>query len=258
MTHSPHSCSCAHTDTPGLTIQRKSHVVDEALPPEERRRAVRRPLWIIGFAVYISSNIFGSGECERTLLSGGGWYEPTNSSVFQIGALPIVVLAPLGGISLLWNSLLAHAILGEGFSRSMMLGTVFIATGAVLIAIFGVVPDSNHSLDELLALWSRGPFLIFFSAVCVAVVTVLAAAHLAVWRVKRTDHIRLPDNDTPSNYASPRSIPPIPFRPTLNNGPGGGIVLEDSGNISPISAIHPIDTKIVRFAGVGDDLVAPL
>lgn len=47
--------------TPGLTIQRKSHVQDEALPIEQRTRAVRRPLWIIGFAIYISSNIFGSG-----------------------------------------------------------------------------------------------------------------------------------------------------------------------------------------------------
>jgi hypothetical protein len=45
----------------GLTIQRKSHVEDEALPAEERQRAVRRPLWILGFGVYISSNVFGSG-----------------------------------------------------------------------------------------------------------------------------------------------------------------------------------------------------
>lgn len=45
----------------GLTIQRKSHVDDAEAPPELRKKALRRPLWIIGFAVYISSNVFGSG-----------------------------------------------------------------------------------------------------------------------------------------------------------------------------------------------------
>jgi hypothetical protein len=176
--------------------------------------------------------------------------------VFQIGALPIVVLAPLGGISLLWNSLLAHVILGEGFTQAMMLGTVLIATGAVLIAIFGVVPDDNHTLDELLALWKRGPFLAFFSVVCVAVVLVLAAAHLTAWRVRSADHIRLPDNDDEalSNYASPRSIPPIPFRPTSTHL---STVANSDGEISPISPIHPLDTKVVRFAGV-DELAYPL
>lgn len=137
---------------------------DELKPPEERVRAIRRPLWIAGFAVYITSNVFGS--------------------VFQIGALPIVVLAPLGGVSLLWNSLLAHFLLGEGFSPSMMAGTVLIATGAVLIAVFGVVPDENHSLDDLLRLWAREPFVVFFTLVCLAVAVTLVAAHVAAWRTR--------------------------------------------------------------------------
>lgn len=127
-------------------------------------RALRRPLWIIGFLVYISSNVFGS--------------------VFQIGALPIVVLAPLGGVSLLWNSLLAHFLLGEGFSNAMMAGTVLIATGAVLIAVFGVVPDENHSLDDLLRLWAREPFVVFFTLVCLAVTVTLVSAHVVAWRTR--------------------------------------------------------------------------
>lgn len=137
---------------------------DELKPPEERVRALRRPLWIIGFLVYISSNVFGS--------------------VFQIGALPIVVLAPLGGVSLLWNSLLAHFLLGEGFSNAMMAGTVLIATGAVLIAVFGVVPDENHSLDDLLRLWAREPFVVFFTLVCLAVTVTLVSAHVVAWRTR--------------------------------------------------------------------------
>jgi hypothetical protein len=54
-----------------LTIQRKSHLANEALPPNERLRDWKRPLWLTGFGIFISSNLFGT--------------------VFQIGALPIVV-----------------------------------------------------------------------------------------------------------------------------------------------------------------------
>ncbi|BEI86783.1 hypothetical protein CcaverHIS002_0701290 [Cutaneotrichosporon cavernicola] len=175
--------ACSFIQSLGLTIQRKSHVQDEALPLEHRTRAVRRPLWIIGFAIYISSNIFGS--------------------VFQIGALPIVVLAPLGGVSLLWNSVLAHVLLGESFTSAMLLGTVFIATGAVLIAIFGVVQDGNHSLDELLHLWARGPFIAFFTVVCLAVLLVLAAAHMTAWpRISRLQSPSVPVNSSPRGSIS--------------------------------------------------------
>ncbi|KAL7421954.1 hypothetical protein Q5752_003726 [Cryptotrichosporon argae] len=210
----------------GLTVQRKSHVDDEARPVELRRRAIRRPLWIIGFAVYISSNIFGS--------------------VFQIGALPIVVLAPLGGVSLLWNSLLARLLLGEPLTRTMALGTLLVATGAVLIAVFGVVPDETHSLDELLELWKRPPFLAFLSCVITSVVGVLALSHVAVWRVRRHGRIRLKGDETPpslppSNYASPRDQAPIPFRPTQ--------LRRWSSPASPLSAPRDLpDAKTVRFS----------
>lgn len=157
--------------------------------------------------------------------------------VFQIGALPIVVLAPLGGVSLLWNSVLAHVLLGESFTSAMLLGTVFIATGAVLIAIFGVVPDGNHSLDELLSLWARPAFIVFFIAICLVIVLVLAGAHMTVWRIQSRG-IRLPD-DSPSNYASPRNEAAIPFRPTGLASP--------RSSISSIQDIRGVD-KVVRFA----------
>lgn len=159
--------------------------------------------------------------------------------MFQIGALPIVVLAPLGGVSLLWNSVLAHVLLGESFTSAMLLGTVFIATGAVLIAIFGVVPDGNHSLDELLHLWARGSFIAFFVVVCLAVVLVLAAAHMTAWRVQRRG-IRL--DDAPSNYASPHAEAAIPFRP-VSGSPRGSI-----SSISGIGVNGNGADKTVRFA----------
>lgn len=137
----------------GLTIQRKSHLENDSRPPERQRKAHRRPLWLVGFAIFISSNLFGT--------------------VFQIGALPIVILAPLGAVSLLWNALLSRILLGDLFSATTLVGTLLIAGGATLIAIFGVVPEQNHNLDELLALFRRPGFVVYITLMSVAVAVVL-------------------------------------------------------------------------------------
>lgn len=87
----------------------------------QQRRDWKRPLWLMGFAIFITSNILGS--------------------VFQIGALPIVILAPLGAVSipipvmvskliifcqvsLLWNALFAKFLLGDIFSRYLIIGAL--------------------------------------------------------------------------------------------------------------------------------------
>ncbi|KAJ7071035.1 hypothetical protein C8F01DRAFT_1315218 [Mycena amicta] len=127
----------------GLTIQRKSHVVNETLPAHEQRVEHRRPLWLLGFAIFISSNVIGS--------------------LVQIAALPVVVLAPLGAVSLLWNAFFARILLGDDLSHWMVLGTLFIAGGAVLIAVFGIVPEQTRSLEDLLTLFRRPAFVAYFS-----------------------------------------------------------------------------------------------
>ena len=74
-----------------------------------------------------------------------------------------MILAPLGALSLLWNAFFARIILGDVFSPWMILGTVLIAGGAALIAIFGIVQEPTRSIEDLLALFSRPAFLIYFS-----------------------------------------------------------------------------------------------
>lgn len=88
----------------------------------------------------------------------------------------MVILAPLGAVSLLWNAFFARLILGDVFSKYMVIGTLLVASGAVLIAIFGIVPEVTHSLDDLLQLFRRPTFVVYFtllgSAVLVALVIV--------------------------------------------------------------------------------------
>ncbi|KAG0364991.1 hypothetical protein BGZ54_006958, partial [Gamsiella multidivaricata] len=82
----------------GLTIQRKSHVLNEAIHPKElRRQACQRPLWHLGFHTYILSNLAGT--------------------IFSIGYLPVIILAPLGAVTLVFNAFFARLLLGDRFSR---------------------------------------------------------------------------------------------------------------------------------------------
>ncbi len=54
-----------------------------------------------------------------------------------------------------------------------MIGTALVAVGAVLIAVFGVVQEREHSLDALLELWARPTFLAFFSIIAASTILVL-------------------------------------------------------------------------------------
>jgi hypothetical protein len=91
-------------------------------------------------AIFLISNIFGS--------------------FVQIASLPVVILAPLGAVSLLWNAFFARLLLRP----RMLLGTALIAGGAALIAIYGIVPETTRSLDELMALFARPAFIVWFCA----------------------------------------------------------------------------------------------
>ncbi|KAK4055116.1 hypothetical protein OIV83_000396 [Microbotryomycetes sp. JL201] len=149
----------------GLTLQRKSHLANEAQTPDKRKRDWQRPLWLVGFATFITSNVFGT--------------------IFQIGALPIIVLGPLGAVSLLWNAFFARFILGDEFSVHLAAGIALIAGGACLIAIFGAVPEPTHTLDELVQLYRRPAFLAWISVLAFVLGVTVVAAHVTEWTLER-------------------------------------------------------------------------
>lgn len=62
----------------------------------------------------------------------------------------------------------------------MIIGTILIAGGAVLIGIFGMVPEPTHSLDDLLLLFQRREFVIYFSLLGAALGIILIIVSLAV------------------------------------------------------------------------------
>ncbi|KAM0276154.1 hypothetical protein ACHAQH_007042 [Verticillium albo-atrum] len=126
----------------GLTLQRKSHILeDEKAPHEVRRPPYRRGRWQLGMGMFIAANILGS--------------------TVQISTLPLPVLSTLQASGLVFNSICATLILAEPFTRWSLWGTLLVCTGAVLIAIFGAIPEPAHDLKELLALLGRRTFVVW-------------------------------------------------------------------------------------------------
>ncbi|KAJ8457230.1 hypothetical protein ONZ45_g18394 [Pleurotus djamor] len=169
----------------GLTIQRKSHVLNQRLPEDEQIVEHRRPLWLLGFVVFISSNVLGS--------------------LVQIASLPVVILAPLGAVSLLWNAFFARILLGDVFSPWMILGTFLIAGGAILIAVFGIVPEPTHSLEDLLYLFRRPAFVAYFSILGSVVFIALLVSHIVEYSLAKRSKLY----DTPLVATTP-TVPAVP------------------------------------------------
>ncbi|KEY68694.1 hypothetical protein S7711_00568 [Stachybotrys chartarum IBT 7711] len=126
----------------GLTLQRKSHILeDEKNPHDIRRPPYRRRRWQLGMGMFIVANLLGSSV--------------------QISTLPLPVLSTLQAAGLVFNSICATLILSEPFTRWSLCGTLLVSSGAILIAIFGAIPSPAHDLRELLVLLVRRPFVIW-------------------------------------------------------------------------------------------------
>ncbi|CEP07682.1 hypothetical protein [Parasitella parasitica] len=153
----------------GISLQRKSHlVIDSTIP------LYKRPMWVSGFLVYTISNLIGS-TCT-------------------IGYLPIVILAPIGAIGLVFNALFAKWILGDPFTKRTVLGTGLIVLGAALVAGFGTVPEPQHTLKDLIALYKRPAFIVYFSLVEMFTCIGLFSTHVVEYLMKvRPNHWTHPD-----------------------------------------------------------------
>ncbi|KAL8802376.1 MAG: hypothetical protein Q9182_003866 [Xanthomendoza sp. 2 TL-2023] len=153
----------------GLTLQRKSHILEEEKDPHDPRRPpFRRRRWQLGMLMFIVSNIVGSS--------------------IQITTLPLPVLSTLQASGLVFNSICATLILGEPFTRWSLGGTLLVCAGAVLIATFGAIGEPAHSLDQLLALLGRQQFILWMVATAIVVLAVIIATKVVRWMRPRAHH----------------------------------------------------------------------
>ncbi|KAI0188017.1 DUF803 domain-containing protein [Xylaria flabelliformis] len=144
----------------GLTLQRKSHMLeDEKGPHEIQRPPYRRRRWQLGMGMFVISNVLGSS--------------------IQISTLPLPVLSTLQAAGLVFNSICATLILGEPFTKWSFWGTALVSAGAAMIAIFGAIPSPAHSLQELLELLGRWQFIVWMSLQAVVVIAMAVSIEFA-------------------------------------------------------------------------------
>lgn len=157
----------------GLTLQRKSHLLEEEKDDDyERRPPYKRRRWQLGMLMFIVANIVGS--------------------TIQITTLPLPVLSTLQASGLVFNSICASIILSEPFTRYSFAGTTLVAAGALLIALFGAISEPSHNLDQLLVLLARKHFLAWmFATLVVALGLVLATWLLHRMHPRATPRLRL-------------------------------------------------------------------
>lgn len=96
-------------------------------------------------------------------------------STIQITTLPLPVLSTLQASGLVFNTICATLILGECFTKWSFWGTFLVAGGAVLIAMFGALPEPSHNLDQLLMLLGRKQFILWMIGTAFVVVAILVA-----------------------------------------------------------------------------------
>ncbi|CAO3702709.1 unnamed protein product [Rhizopus stolonifer] len=155
-----------------MAFQRKSHVLNDAQPPEKRQHYLKRPLWVISFGSYLAANLLGS--------------------IFTIGYLPIVILAPIGALSLVFNAIAAKAVLGDSFGRYKFFGTCFIVAGTLLLGSFGVIAEPDHDIDDLIRLYKKPAFIAYFSSLECIIVTGALLTHYSEHLLDQIESAALP------------------------------------------------------------------
>ncbi|PVZ98944.1 hypothetical protein BB558_005071 [Smittium angustum] len=151
----------------GLTLQRKAHIqrqqkyslvnyntqenssVQNNNPPP----LYKDTLWTLGFVIYLVS----SSVCP----------------VFVLIYLPVFVAAPLSAVNLVANTLCAGLVLDFTITWRDYRETIFVTTGAVWMAIFSNIKEKSRSLDDLLKLYKRPVFIVYFSIYELAVISLI-------------------------------------------------------------------------------------
>ncbi|EXJ83768.1 hypothetical protein A1O1_07395 [Capronia coronata CBS 617.96] len=168
----------------GLTLQRKSHIIEDAKHiPETRRPPYKRQKWRLGMFMFLISNVVGS--------------------TIQITTLPLPVLSTLQASGLVFNTAFATLLLGERFTYFSLVGTILTCSGAALIATFGAIGEPAHNLQQLLDLLHERDFIIWMVVTMVVVVATILLAHvLKIWASHKHVVQSLPKAERPRSAST--------------------------------------------------------
>ncbi|KAJ2787679.1 hypothetical protein GGI15_000502 [Coemansia interrupta] len=151
----------------GMTLQKRAHMRLEAEGGSDSGRASSRKTWKdaewqFGLALYLISS--------------------TLPPTIALSMLPVFVAAPLAAVGLVANAVFAKYILSSSFARTDALGTLLVSVGSCSVAVFGAIDEPPLSLDDLLLLYKRHAYVVYF-IVYAFVVSALVFSEL-YWRRK--------------------------------------------------------------------------
>lgn len=127
----------------------------------------RRSQWLIGFTLYLVFNVLGT--------------------VVQLASLPLIVLAPLGAISLIPNVVFARLLLKDK-RRELLQGIALIVVGATLIAYHSDLSPEHHlSFHRLMKLFGRTSNKVYLTLQALVIGGALVAAHF--WDQRRAHSV---------------------------------------------------------------------
>lgn len=134
----------------GIVIQRKSHLKNDSLPPPMRKNALTRPLWHLGFWLYMISSII--------------------SDLIGISSLPLLVISLVGTLLLFFNAIYSHFILNENMTIGGCVATALVALASTGLAILLNLPNAPRSTEELEQLIKTPVYIVYSVLTCVVLV----------------------------------------------------------------------------------------
>jgi len=141
----------------GVVLQRKSHVINDKLPTSEQKNAFKRPLWHLGFWMYVIASLIGD--------------------VAGISSLPILVIAPLTTLVMFFNAAYSQCLLNEKMKTVGWIGTVIVALASAVLAILLNLPNTPRNETEMKKLLLRPGYI----AYCVVNILLLGVCTVMTW-----------------------------------------------------------------------------
>jgi uncharacterized membrane protein len=217
--------------TCGQNLIRYSAVREKRRLPIIHRKYYRRPLWLLGFLIFVLGNV---------------------GDFVALGYAAASLLVPLGSISLVTNTLIGGFLLREPLSWLIVVSTLIIAAGATVSVLNSNHDDTSFTVDDLVVLLQRPQFLLL---------VVLYGALLAILLPYSTRSYR---RITSSRALALHEEPATPQSSTTSEFEDGQIVLKPADQASQPCRLVPSPSLVAaepdhyRFHPVSLSTPAPV
>ena len=143
----------------------------------EAGEATENPLWFVGVLLDAVATLAGTGGKQLlryAVVTKNPWYYPLGlvctaviDPAFDISAYGFAaqsIIAPMAGMVVVWNIMIAPFTLGERLTRSRTIGALLIVIGTLFVGIFGNHKEFKRSVDDYLDLFSSSLALTYYFA----------------------------------------------------------------------------------------------